>query len=237
MSIILNNKKYKKVTFSSKKLQRTIGNWLGILKDEKFISQKKLDKVDKIFGTLLESIGIKDDCILSNFNKEDFTCFVFGSENISCLNMSLRWTDGFNFNSQLYVSMENKSYVYDLDNFSKANNISLVLRSYRITNPETGTIIERYISEYFYSMTVTNKDKRVTIKVEKKTQPYTGDFRLNNEDDFDNYLLSLTYPISIDDIYQRLYMLCLSSGITNPDIRIESIDNLITVSLKRQKDN
>ena len=230
-----------KVIFKDSELQFTIGQWLGILSSQKnwvnshfaiykYLKAKKFREIEKKFGLLLKMTGIEntETCILSQFNKNNFSfnCHFNNSDNDA--NISLRWGDMIDFNSELIINYQNECKTYDYWTEYGENTTRLKLQDYTIKNPENENSCYRYLSTYKIYFTLTNGKYSFLIEIERPESikadifgDYDYVFRLENEDQLQQYLLGLTFPLEIDEVYKKICEISTNSVDKYPNFKIE----------------
>lgn len=180
------------VKISDSNLQKLVINWTG----------KKEQSID-FFCKLLQSIGIVTPITLSNFNDEDnsFDCITDDGKTLS-LALRYRMYGDTNDFSQLIAKEGELCSYYNYHAWSK--NVHLELQSTVIER--NNSRLDNYYCEFFCKRYLTLPDDYyVTVNVYEPEPRNKNSIRvLNSKLSIENYLLSLTFPCTAQDIYEKL---------------------------------
>lgn len=241
-----------KVNFEDLELQVTIGQWLGVLPSQKIyensevrlyrrfsanelitrkkISTKDLEKVSQKFGEVLKLIDVDktETCVLSEYNKDNFSfnCHLVNA-NADAL-FSLRWGTMVDNGPELIVEFQNirKTYeYYDEHNYESTH---LRLEEYTVKNNNNGNVYRRYLMPFMSSFNLNNGEYRLIIQISapksvENSSIFSPAYRLQNEKKFEKYLLNLSFPIAIDEIYKKFCNLSLDDVCEYPSIEIQVV--------------
>lgn len=230
--VAINNPDVPTVVFQDIELQTTIGQWLGLLSSSKgygnssfsvythldadellrsrSIPKRIYDEINEKFGTLLKFAGIDKDetCIISDFDKQDFSfnCHLNNSDE-DC-KISLRWGDFFESGPEFTMNRGNESRTYDYVAESEDTPIGLSLQHWTIKNPENGNSCFRYYSPYSIGFSLSNDNYTLSIDISRpdnnKPVDYNDNFKLKNEEELTQYLLGLSFSLKIDEVYKKI---------------------------------
>lgn len=239
-----------KVIFDDLELQVTIGQWLGILSSSVgygnagftiythldandlmkrlHIPQEDFQKIAHKFGVLLKSIGVDSSevCTLSQFNKDKFSFNCHFANTGKDAFMSATWGDWIDFGPELTIRSGNQSKTYDYVNEYEERPASLHLQHSTIKNPDNGSSCFRFMSPYSVCMTLENGDYTLKIEADRpknnKVDLFNADdFKLKNEDELQQYLLGLTFPIDIGEVYKKVCKLSIDSIYDFPSFKLK----------------
>ena len=239
-----------KVIFEDLELQVTIGQWLGILPSQQgfgnsgftiytHLSAKKLmkkvntpaKKFEEIvtkFGLLLKITGIEntETCTLNQFDKDNFSFNCHFNNSGNDANISLRWGDMIDFGPEFTINYQNESKTYDYWAESEEKPTRLKLQHYTIKNPENENSCYRYLSPYTAYFTLTNGEYSLSIEIKRpesiKVDVFSNYvFRLEDEKQLQQYLLGLTFPLEINEVYKKICEISTSSLNEYPSFKIE----------------
>ena len=242
------------VKIVDKELLVTLGQWLGILPALKTqgipglyvsyhttakelmnstkISQEDLNLVPIKFGEILSFLGIDSSqtCILSGFNSVDysFKCKISSGEEKE---MELRWGDLFETSPQLVVKYDNTEEEYYYLPAYKENRAKLVLSQLTKKSLDNGNEFARYTSPIIAIFTVKNNNTVLTINIKRldEVTDYNEMYQLPNESKLQDFLLSITFPIKIGDLYRKLEEIAINDEANYKGISVEvKKDNEIT---------
>lgn len=180
------------VKISDSDIEKLVINWTG-MKEQSI----------NVFCKLLQSIGIITPITLSNFNDEDnsFDCITADGKTLS---LALRYrmygdTDDF---SQIIVKERELCSYYNYHTWYK--NIHLELQSTVIKR--NNSRLHNYYCEFFCNRDLTLPDDYyVTVSVDEPEPRNKNNIRvLNSKLSIENYLLSLTFPCTAQDIYDKV---------------------------------
>lgn len=219
------------VIFKDLVLQVTIGQWLNLLSSQKctsipglsvyshlkaeellkkvVIPEEKLDEIAKKFGLVLKLIGINssETCTLSQFDKDIFLFNCHFENSNEDAEIFLSWECFPEACAELNIKYKNvnKTYLY-IEEY-KNHPISLELERYTITN-NNGNQYQRYLLNFKTFIHISNENYNFYIdisepKSQRKDSIKRAPFILKNEEQLEQYLLGLSFPIAIDDVYKK----------------------------------
>ena len=229
-----------KVVFEDLELQVTIGQWLGILSSQKGFGNseftiythlnaeelmermdipfEKLEEITAKFGFLLRLTGIESEetCILNKFNKDEFSfnCHFDNSGNDA--KISLRWESMMDCGPEFIIEYPNERKTYDYHKEYKDSPTRLELQHYTINNPLNGNSYHRLLSPYNAYFTLENCEYSFLVKIGKPESIETDvfsyyAFSLENEEELKQYLLGLTFPFEIREVYKKICEISVKS--------------------------
>ena len=204
------------------------------------ISAKDLDNISKKFGELFKMAGVdnSETCVLSQYDKEKFTFNCHFNNAGDSANISMRWGDPIENMPELKIDYHNNSKTYYFNESYENKPMKLSLEHYTLTNPENGNEVYRYLSKYRSSITLRNEDYQLTIENEKpiniefdifNDRDYV--YKLRNEEELKQYLLGLSFPITIDEVYKKICELSLENVSEYPMLSIKVEKNINSTSL------
>ncbi len=239
------------VIFEDKELQVKVGQWAEMLTSKRIshipglsiythfdadelirsaaIPRELYDKIANEFERILLKAGIQPDetCIISDYDKDNFSfnCHLKNSDKDK--KISLRWGDPIDNLPEIIVQDESKeeSYEYYPEYDNKPSNLLLRFQTlYRDNNS-----LFRYLYGYDTMFRLSDGSKKLQLDV---TRPdyiteagYDGyQYRLNNEDVLKEYLLGLSFPVDISEVYKRISEIALDSIKDYPEIKIVATD-------------
>lgn len=221
------------VVFEDFELQVTIGQWLGILSSQQSfgtsgitiythlsagelmkkvnIPTQKIEEIVTKFGLLLKLAGIDnaETCILSQFDKDNFSFNCHFNNSGNDAKISLRWGSMMDYGPQFIIDYPNENKTYDYHEEYNGEPIRLELQSYTIKNSENGSSCYRYLSPYKVYFNLKNGEYCFLIEIDRpksiKVDVFSNYvFRLKNEEQLQQYLLGLTFPLKIDEVYNKI---------------------------------
>ena len=191
------------------------------------IPQDLLDMISKEFGRILAQMGVDKDevCTITNLNKKDFSfdCHFKNNNNNKVSRISLRWGDFMDNFPSITIQDERKQEKYDYIPKYEEKPSKLIKRTttlYRGNNS-----LYRYLYGYDTMFRLSNENQSLQLDV---TRPdsitehgYDGyQYRLNNEEELQNYLLDLAFPIDIAEVYNNISKIALGPINDYPEIKI-----------------
>lgn len=239
-----------KVVFEDLELQVTIGQWLGILSSQQSfgnsgftvythlsaeklmkkvnIPAQKFEEIVTKFGFLLKLAGVDntETCTLDQFDKDNFSFNCHFNNRNNDANISLRWGDMIDFGPEFTINYQNESKTYNYYEESEEKPIRLELQHYTIKNPENENSCYRYLFPDETYFTLTNGEYNFSIEI-KRPESIKVDifseyvFRLENEEQLQQYLLGLTFPLEINEVYKKICEISTSSVNEYPSFKIE----------------
>lgn len=239
-----------KVVFEDLELQITVGQWLGVLSSQQSfgnsgltiythlsaeelmkkvnIPAEKFEEIVTKFGLLLKLVGVDnaETCTLDQFDKDNFSFNCHFNNRSDDAKISLRWGCMMDSSPAFNIDCltENRTYNYYEEYQDEPTRIKL--QHYTIKNPENGNSCYRYLSPYRIYFTVTNGEYSFSIEIERPESikvDFFSDyvFRLENEEQLQQYLLGLTFPLEINEVYKRICEISTSSVNDYPCFKIE----------------
>ena len=223
-----------KVEFEDYISQIIIGQWLRILPNRKEYScsegslithlsadelihlkgiyDNDLEKIKYTFGKLLIDAGIVSDevCFVTAFDKDNLT-FKLNVGNKESFDVILRWGDFFDFYPEFEIKGKDFSKTYVLSETEDAS--KLRLDKYSLT-ADSNVRVGRYLSFFNAYFDWQNGDKFLSIDI-GNLRPNVGSiFYLENEDALMQYLLSLSSPIDIVEVFKKVRELSLGDDLS-----------------------
>lgn len=238
-----------KVIFKDLMLQIEVGKWLEIipispcynydiknLNDKKIIkkyniSNEKLKKIEESFEYILKLTGIDTNeiCTLDNFNQERFTFNCHFNNSNTNADITLTNEDLMDTIAKITINYPKEGKTYRYVKEEKKEPLQLI--NYKTINNENN--YTRYLSSYGAYITLEDKEYKLSLDINK---PKTNDlevnndtYKLKNEAKLQQYLLNISFPIKIDEIYKKICEISLENIKNYPKISIEvkrkEIDN------------
>lgn len=228
-----------KVIIDDFELYSFVGDWLGLLPAwvgllpsigklsiEEILNKAKIPEsnfkeVPNRFGIILKQIGIDSNeiCHLNTLNKDkySFNCH-FENANDDA-EISLVFADMVERGYELTIDYQNSKKTYDYDYLldSSTDKLGVKLRYYTLENSNNGNHYMRYLSTHASYFTLTNNDFNFDITIytpHNMEIPSEGVYTLKNEKQLEQYLLDLSFPIAIDEVYKKICELSLESPIS-----------------------
>lgn len=219
-----------KVKFKDIELEVSVGQWMEVLANKsrtqageglafitsisastllKYgVSRDELNMVDKAFGELLLQIGVPEDeiCIIDDYDDKacSFNCHFQNMNEDAKMRISWGSMDDM---PELVVDYKNVYRCYDFYAEREDRPRKLELASFRIQNPENNNEVYSWMSPFTVNYTITNGSRKMTIKVERPDyveELYDYVFRINDDLSFVQYLLGVSFPVSVDQVYKEL---------------------------------
>ncbi|MCM1053574.1 MAG: hypothetical protein NC483_06340 [Ruminococcus sp.] len=228
-----------KIVFGDLMLQIKLGQWLNVLKPTKTysfsgisistglepeelikkvgVSGAELELVAVKFGRLLKMTGIKDGetCVFSDYNEKEFSfnCHL-EKANEDC-KIYVRWGDLVDEMPEVIIDTVNTNRHYDYHEAYKDNPAKLTLQSYTLKK-DNGNELYRYISPYDVNYTLRSAD--YTLRIEMKNpkdipfdEIFTYKYSFAKEKELEEYLLGLSFPMDIFEVYRKIHELDTTS--------------------------
>lgn len=195
--------------------------FLDAIKLRVYVSGEILQEVHERFGRLLKMADIHEACVLSDydFDTGSFKCHLVASN--KDINLRLRCGDGFDFCDELIIWRDGDIDAYNYFRENETNKERLPLARYMRFNYVNGITLTRFLSEYSYSVHLAVGEMTLDIRVNAPGGTHVDVCRLNNEEAFEQFLLNLSFPISLQGVYDSLVDTCLSTLDEYPKISIE----------------
>lgn len=222
-----------RVEFEDYISQLIIGQWLRILPNTKEyrssvgslithlgvdelihlrdVDDNDLEKIKYTFGKLLADTGIASDevCFVSAFDKDNLT-FKLNVGNKESFDVILRWGDFFDFYPEFEIKGKDFSKTYVLSETEDAS--KLRLDKYSLT--DNNTTVSRDLSRVAAYFGWQSDDKFLSIRIEDSGFDVNRIFYLGNEEALMQYLLSLSSPIDIVEVFQKVRELSLGDDLS-----------------------
>lgn len=222
-----------RVEFEDYISQLIIGQWLRILPNTKEyrssvgslithlgvdelihlrdVDDNDLEKIKYTFGKLLADTGIASDelCFVSAFDKENLT-FKLNVGNKESYDVKLRWGDFFDFFPEFEIKGKDACKTYILSDNDK--DLKLRLDKYSLT--DNNTTVSRDLSRVAAYFGWQSDDKFLSIRIEDSGFDVNRIFYLENEEALMQYLLSLSSPIDIVEVFQKVRELSLEDDLS-----------------------
>ena len=222
-----------KIEFDDYISQIIIGQWLRILPNRKEYScsegslithlsadelihlkgiyDNDLEKIKYTFGKLLIDAGIVSDevCFVSAFDKDNLT-FKLNVGSKESFDVILRWGDIFDFYPEFEIKGKDFSKTYVLSETEDAS--KLRLDKYSLT--DNNTTVSRDLSRVAAYFGWQSDDKFLSIRIEDSGFDVNRIFYLENEEALMQYLLSLSSPIDIVEVFQKVRELSLGDDLS-----------------------
>ena len=228
------------IVFNDVNLEVTVGQWLGLLSNTKVnnegsiqiythlsaeelrnktnISNEKFNEINRTFRELLTKVGIDSNeiCILDKFDKENFSFNCHLKNENKDAKISLRWGDFIDFLPEFVIELDNRKKVYEYSEPYEDRDYKFQLQCEDDKNVENENSYHRFYSPYSVPITITNDNYKFELNVANE-EDLNVDlisryvFELNNEEKLKEYLLGLSLPIKIDEVYKKICEISLDS--------------------------
>lgn len=184
-----------------------LGKWLGVVDShvlESDISKATRVEISKKIRQILQQVGLSGRCLLDQFDAANysFKCYDFYSDRyvdvIVCPN------DWNKTGYSLQVDFGNEKKGYAFSGYSVDPAPILALSEYTKRDKLGKISFYRKLSTCSYFAIVKDGAYELSIFLEVPNDGREGNYYLENESDLENYLLGLTFPISIEDVYRKL---------------------------------
>ena len=198
------------------------------------ITREDLGQIAETFKNLLTATGISKEeyCYLSNYNNNDlsFKCY---QESGHKLNMSLKYEEPLIEKSKLIIQDGNEKKVYVfLPAFGEYPN-QLCLYSKCLTTKNNINCSIDYLTPNIVAFALYNKQYYLSIAIKGKNNDEFNElrnniFQLKKEDEIRQYLLSLSFPTNIFNVYKKLHNFYL-----NPITDYQKIEIKVTKHINK----
>lgn len=195
------------------------------------IPAEKFEEIVTKFGLLLKLAGIDntETCTLNQFDKDKFSFNCHFNNSGNDANISLKWGNMIDFGPELTINYQNECKTYDYWSETEEKSTRLKLQHYAIKNPENENFCYRYLSPYKTYFTLTSGEYSFSIEIDRPESikvdifsDYDYVFRLENEEQLQQYLLGLTFPLEINEVYKKICEISTSSVDEYPSFKIEA---------------
>ena len=240
-----------KVVIEDLELKVTIGQWLGLLYSQKGfgksgfmlythlsaeelmkkvnIPDEKMQEIVTKFGFLLKLAGIEnaETCTLDQFDKDNYSFNCHFSNSDDDAKITLRWAEIIDLGMEITINYQNESKTYDyywLE--SEEKQTRLELQRYTIKNPENENSCYRYLSPHNVYFLLSNGEYSFSLEIERPKNiefdvSSNNKFRLENEEQLQQYLLGLTFPLEINEVFKKVCEISTNSIEEYPIFKIE----------------
>lgn len=188
------------------------------------VTPKGFDVIKQKIGYLLTCIGIskEETCELTNFDLENTSFQLMLKEANKVMNVQLTWRGFSSSGAQMIIQDEDKKRVYDYHPSFQEIPMHLTLQEYVYQDKEHQSTYTRMFSSVSFSCRVKCRDDSLSLYLVK---PYSDlnkkPFTLNHEKELEQYLCGLTFPVSIDQVYQKIESLTFSQVEEYPKMHLE----------------
>lgn len=184
-----------------------LGKWLGIVDAhavESDISEIVRAEISKKVEQILQQVGLSGRCLLDQFDAADysFKCYDFYKERCVSVTVCPNDWDKTGYSLQVDSGSEKKGYAFC--GYSMEPAPSLDMTEYTKRNEATKTSLYRKLSMCSYFSVVRAGDYELSIFLEVPSEGREENYYLGNESDLETYLLGLTFPVSIEEVYRKL---------------------------------
>ncbi len=221
------------VIFKDLKLQVTIGQWLGVLKSlktqampgfsittsfdaeelMKTIGVSKNDLVltaDKFAALLKEVVDdVNETYVFSDYNGKDLTFKCHLEKANRDVKMAIRWGSFMDSMPEFIIDTEKDSKTYEYHGEYNGEPAKLTPACYTLKNLNNGNELYRYLSPFSINYTLTSGKYSLSINIdnpEKVSFEGIGSYvyRLAKEQELEQYLLGLSFPTNIFEVYRKV---------------------------------
>lgn len=215
------------IIFANYELQVEIGEWIGIFPEYRkhCLSFRQKDEISKKVEQLLRKLGFGNFelCIIDN-NKNvickdmlSFTC-CFNNDDRNVLNIELNRPVNLYeeaFKVTIYYKNIIKTYICsDIDEL-----IKLDLESFTIENEQNNNLYTRTFSKKSIYINLENNSYSLIIVIQTNDSNNKISV-LKNEEELEEYLLGLSFPVKIDELYKKINNISLDDISKYPNILI-----------------
>lgn len=181
------------------------------------ITVKERNQIENRFAMLLQQAGynIEDICILEDYDNEEytFTGNFFSLDGV--VNFGIRFGDFFEECPNMRIN-DNGSYsIYNYDR--KKDKLSLESVTKELEN---GNTFHRYVSEYSYYGDVYNDSERIEVAIKYPEPLNDGENTYVDEEMMEVILSSVVFPISIEELCNRIASCLMVDSDMYPSISI-----------------
>jgi len=187
-----------------------------------------LEDLTKKFRYILSLIGIDKNeiCILDNLYCDNSRCdsFICKLKNANeIIKLTISYGSPIKTERVIKVDYNNTAMIYQFRGFNSKQDI---LKLEQIIIKENDNIYLREFSPISCKIKIKNDKYTFSLFTYSINPNNKNDLILPNEEEVKKYLLSLTFPINITEVYTNLYNLSLINydSINNLSIRVEKIN-------------
>lgn len=205
-----------KVIFASIELQVFVGLWLRILNScSTNLSEEKLKEIEIKFGFILKLAGIEETetCTLNNFNivKNSVSCHFHNKKEDAIITFD---EEGIESDPILMIDYPNENRTYEYYPKYENKPMRLELQNYTIKSSENGNICCRRFFQSSIYFKLQNGEYFLSLDISKPKNiknPNGECFKLNNEEEWKQYLLGLSFPLDITEVYEKIGEIFMNS--------------------------
>lgn len=219
----------------------TIGYWMGLISSDDYyymdmhsfsklndmlqklgISDSDLVNIKLQLKSLLFSVDLENNtiCSISDYNrdKNTFVCHLKDSNEVAHMSFTF---GSFDEGPELRVQFRNTKRTYDFWESYKEKSIRLRESTITVYNPDNNNTINKYYSPYSIYYSVDHDVYHVSIVIDRPDN-IKGDFlsgfifSIKNEDSLQKYLLDLSFPVNLKDVYDYICEHCLACTFSGP---------------------
>lgn len=234
------------VIFKDIELEANIGQWLDLLESTETIGNKTVilsrhlsaeeilkkgkltkelkKKIEYEFGLLLKLIGIDKEeiCILDNYDEINFKFDCLLQKEKSIKPITIRWGDFIDNCPEIKIEDKDATKTYSYMNRNGSKKKTLVLEQQTLMKKEND--LWRYMSPYKAHFRVKSGEYTLSLDIEKPETILIGysqsNYILDNESKLNEYLLSLKFPIDLEEVYKKILEISLDNGFEYPHVHI-----------------
>ena len=235
------------VTFSTQELMARVGFWSGVIYENqvKDYSDKRLYanmdhpnpliriwfppfevraiKLEFQYVLLCAGIDKDEECYLSDLDQKNFTFNCHLKKANKDVKISMRWET---IDDLAQITLEDDEKIASFDHlFYRNEKVSEVIPGdYTLKKGDKSCF--RFMSGRYAEYTLSDKDGHsLKIHVERPdwiTEPiYDYQYHLDHEKELEEYLLGLSFPIDISEVYKKLISISLGKASDYPGINLE----------------
>lgn len=206
--------KIPKVQFKDREILELVGNWICQNSDKK----RCKNDIEKQFGYLLKLTGIDstETCIINHVRSYLFNCYLKNAKDEARIELFDRDNEDYAEFEINYNDMVRKEFFYD-----PAHNNREVLfmpKKYAIKNQNNENTLIRNFDVYRSSFAILNGEYNFSLVVadkfgNKKSHNESRNYVsvVPNEQDVIDYLLDLSFPCTIEEVYKKINRLSLKN--------------------------
>ena len=190
------------------------------------IPKELLEEIGKEFGSILKRASVDKDeiCTLTNLDEKNFSFNCHLERANKDAKITLRWGDPIDEPAHFTYEDQDISSTYEYFYFRGERPSELTLTSYTINDGEKA--FNRKLFSHIAYFIVADDKHNLSITIRKPaTNGYSSEkYRLNNEDELQEYLLNVALPVDIDELYKRIRDISLGDISEYPEIHIIAKD-------------
>ena len=237
-----------KVDFSTQELMARVGYWSGVSYDNQYRDysdprlyynmdhpnpliriwfppfEVRAIKLEFRYILLCAGIDKDEECYLSGLDRKNFTFNCHLKKANKDVKISMRWEDIDNL-ARITLEDDEKIVSYEHLFYRKEKLSSVIPSHYTLKRGDKSCF--RFVSGSHAEYTLRDQDDHsLKIDVERPDwieEPiYDYQYRLDHEPELEEYLLGLTFPIDISEVYKKLISISLGKAAYYPGIKIEA---------------